>query len=46
MLQGDFGQSMVMERPAGAVIVDALGRSAILAALSFALVATSGVRLA
>ena len=45
MLHGDFGQSIVMERPAGEVIAEALGRSAILAALSFALVATSGVLL-
>lgn len=45
MLHGDFGQSIVMERPAGAVIAGALGRSAVLAGLSFALVATSGVLL-
>lgn len=45
MLHGDLGQSIVMDRPAGAAIADALGRSAILAALSFLLVATSGVLL-
>jgi peptide/nickel transport system permease protein len=45
MLHGDFGQSLVMDRPAAEVIVDALGRSAVLAAFSFALVATGGVLL-
>lgn len=45
MLHGNFGQSLIMDRPAAEVIVDALGRSAVLAALSFALVATGGVLL-
>jgi peptide/nickel transport system permease protein len=45
MLHGDFGQSIVMERPAGPVIADALGRSAILAGLSFALVSMGGILL-
>ena len=45
MLRGDFGQSLVMERPAAEVVADALGRSAVLAALSFALVALGGVLL-
>jgi peptide/nickel transport system permease protein len=43
MLQGDFGRSLVMDRPAGPVILDALSRSAILAGLSFVLVATIGI---
>jgi peptide/nickel transport system permease protein len=43
MLHGDLGQSLVMERPAGAVIAEALGRSAILAALAFVLVSASGI---
>jgi peptide/nickel transport system permease protein len=43
MLRGDLGQSVVMERPAAEVIVDALGRSAILAAFSFAVVALGGI---
>lgn len=45
MLHGDFGQSIVMQRSAGEVIATALGRSAILAMLSFALVAVSGIAL-
>ena len=45
MLHGDFGQSLTMDRPAGPVIFDALGRSAILAAISFILVATIGITL-
>ena len=45
MLHGDFGQSLVMGRPAGPLIADALGRSAILAGLSFTLVATGGIAL-
>jgi peptide/nickel transport system permease protein len=45
MLHGDFGQSLVMDRPAAPVILDALGRSAILAVISFALVATIGIAL-
>jgi peptide/nickel transport system permease protein len=43
MLHGDFGQSLTMDRPAGPVILDALGRSAILATISFLLVATIGI---
>ncbi|SEF09088.1 peptide/nickel transport system permease protein [Rhizobiales bacterium GAS191] len=43
MLRGDLGQSIVMERSAAEVIADALGRSAILAAFSFVLVAVGGV---
>jgi peptide/nickel transport system permease protein len=45
MLRGDLGQSVVMERPAAEVVADALGRSAILAAFSFAFVAVGGVLL-
>ena len=45
MLHGDFGDSLVMSRPAGALILDALGRSALLAGFSFALVATAGIAL-
>ena len=43
MLHGDFGLSLVMDRPAAPVILDALGRSAILAGISFLLVATIGI---
>jgi len=45
MLHGDLGESIVMQRPAGKVVADALGRSAILAALSFGLVSTGGILL-
>lgn len=45
MLHGDFGQSITMSRPAGALIADALSRSALLAGLSFALVASFGIAL-
>src|SRR5277367_4020954 len=40
MLHGDLGASLVMNRPAGPLILEAMGRSAILAGLAFALVAT------
>src|ERR1043166_10090675 len=39
MLQGDFGTSIVMQRPAGPLIAEALGRSALLAVFAFSLVA-------
>ncbi len=45
MLQGDLGRSLVMDRPAGPVILDALSRSAILAGLSFILIASIGITL-
>ncbi len=45
MLHGDFGSSLVMARPAGPLIADALGRSALLASLAFALVAGGGIAL-
>jgi len=45
LLHGDFGQSLVMERPAAPVILEALARSAVLAGLSFVLVASGGILL-
>jgi peptide/nickel transport system permease protein len=45
MLHGDFGQSLSMSRPAWPVIADALGRSALLAGMSFVLVAGFGIAL-
>ncbi len=45
ILRGDFGQSLIMERPIGPVLAEALGRSAVLAALSFVLVASVGILL-
>jgi peptide/nickel transport system permease protein len=45
ILKGSLGQSLVMERPVGPIIADALGASAILAACSFVFVATLGVSL-
>jgi peptide/nickel transport system permease protein len=45
IFKGDLGQSLIMERPVGPVIADALGASAILAACSFVFVATIGILL-
>lgn len=45
LIRGDFGQSLIMERPIGPVLSEALGRSAILACLSFVLVASAGILL-
>lgn len=45
MLQGDFGMSLVMSRPAAPLIAEALGRSALLAGFSFALIASGGIAL-
>lgn len=45
MLRGDFGESLVMSRPAAALIGDALGRSAVLAGLAFTLVTVGGIAL-
>jgi len=45
MLRGDLGESVVMQRPAAALILQALGRSAILAGFAFALVASGGIAL-
>lgn len=43
LLHGDFGQSIVMQRPAGPLIFEAFGRSAILAGIAIALVAVAGI---
>jgi peptide/nickel transport system permease protein len=45
MLRGDFGDSVVMSRPAAALIGEALGRSALLAVPAFGLVAVCGIAL-
>ena len=45
MLHGDFGMSIVMNRPAASLIGEALGRSALLAGLAFGLIATGGISL-
>ena len=45
ILHGDFGVSIVMSRPAGPLIAEALGRSALLAGLSFGLIAAGGIAL-
>jgi peptide/nickel transport system permease protein len=45
MLHGDFGMSIVMQRPAAGLIAEALGRSALLAGLAFGLIATAGIAL-
>ncbi len=45
VLHGDLGMSLTMDRPAGPLILDALGRSALLAGLAFALVAAAGIGL-
>lgn len=44
-LKGDLGTSLVMERPVSELVFDALGRSAILAGVSFVIVALLGVLL-
>ncbi len=43
MLQGDFGPSLTMNRPAMPLILDALSRSAVLAGISFVLAALLGI---
>lgn len=45
VLLGRMGDSLVMDRPAGPLIIDALGRSAILAGFAFAIVASLGIGL-
>jgi peptide/nickel transport system permease protein len=45
MLHGDMGLSIVMQRPAAALIAEALGRSALLAGAAFVLVAAGGIAL-
>ena len=43
LLHGDFGQSIIMQRPAGPLVLEAFGRSAILAGIALTLVAISGI---
>ena len=43
LLQGDFGVSMMMDRPLGPMIGEAILRSAVLAAISIVLVAAIGI---
>jgi peptide/nickel transport system permease protein len=45
VVQGDLGRSMIMERPIAPILLDAIGRSAVLAGLAFLLIATIGVGL-
>jgi peptide/nickel transport system permease protein len=45
MLHGDLGASVVMQRPAAPLILEALGRSAILAGFAFTLVVCGGIAL-
>src|SRR5271165_4682542 len=45
MLEGDMGQSLVMERPVAPILWDALSRSAILALAAMAVVSTLGLTL-
>lgn len=42
LLHGDFGQSIIMQRPVGPLIFEAFGRSAVLAAIAITLVAAIG----
>ena len=46
ILSGSLGQSLIMERPVGPIIADALSASAMLAATSFVFVAVIGIVLA
>lgn len=43
LLRGDFGQSIIMQRSAGPLILEAFGRSAILAGIAITLVAITGI---
>ena len=43
VLHGDFGPSLMMQRPAGPLIVEALGRSAVLGGAALALVTVLGI---
>jgi peptide/nickel transport system permease protein len=45
MLHGDFGMSLVMQKPAAELIGEALGRSALVATFAFVLVAIGGITL-
>jgi peptide/nickel transport system permease protein len=42
-LSGNFGDSLVMQRPIGPILAEAFGRSAMLAAISFVFVAVFGI---
>lgn len=44
-VRGDFGTSMMMNRPVGPLVLDALGRSAVLAALALFVVSILGITL-
>ena len=44
-VRGDFGQSLVMERPVGPLVLEAFLSSALLAAISFVLVTVIGIGL-
>lgn len=43
LLEGDFGRSIVMQRPAGPLILEAFSRSALLAGIAITLVALIGI---
>src|SRR5258706_5621469 len=43
LLQGDFGPSLMMQRPAGPLIFEALGRSAVLGGAALSLVTVIGI---
>lgn len=43
LLHGDFGQSIIMQRPAGPLVFEAFGRSALLAGVAIVLVAIFGI---
>ncbi|HEV7263464.1 MAG TPA: ABC transporter permease [Falsiroseomonas sp.] len=45
LVAGNFGDSLTMDRPAGPLILEALGRSAVLAGISIVLVAIIGISL-
>jgi peptide/nickel transport system permease protein len=45
VLQGDFGRSLIMERPIAPVLWDALANSAVLAGVAFIVVAVVGIGL-
>lgn len=45
LLAGDFGTSLVMQRPVGPLVLEALSRSAVLAGIAIVLVAIVGIAL-
>ena len=45
LLQGDFGESLVMQRPIAPILWDALGRSAVLATAAFLILIALGIGL-